>query len=107
MADAAKRLAGPTSPAVTTATTIYTVPASTTAIVRGLLVTNTSLFQPTFTMSVGTDAAGTRIFASVGLAIGEAFDWTGFLVLTAAEILQFTTNTASALTVTVSGIEVT
>jgi hypothetical protein len=104
MADLAKRLAGPTS-LTATAATVYTVPASTKAIVRNIHVANTSAAVATFTMSIGADAAGTRYYDDVEVPVGGALDWSGFLVLAAAETIQAYSGTASVLTLTISGVE--
>jgi hypothetical protein len=106
MADTAKRLSGPTQLG-TSATTQYTVPASTTAIIRSLLACNTTANQVKLTVSIGADAAGTRIFSERVIAPRETFEYHGFIVLTAAGILQAYADTATALTLTVSGVEVT
>ena len=105
MADTAKRLYGPAQPA-TTAATIYTVPASTTTVVRNIRVSNTTGTAATITMSIGTNAAAAQIMSAVSVPANSVYDWSGFLVMNAADILQALQGTSSALTVTVSGIEV-
>lgn len=103
--DTLKRLVGPTS-LTGTAATVYTVPAATTTTIRSLHVTNETGTSATFTLSVGTDGAGKRMFYQVPVASGDiGIDWTGSLVLAAAEMLQAYSGTASALTLTISGIE--
>jgi hypothetical protein len=104
MADTAKRLAGPTSLTASSAT-IYTVPGSTTAILRNIRVANTTGVVARLTVSIGADAAGTRIWSSVAIPANDALDWSGFMVLAAAETLRAYSDTASALTITVSGVE--
>ena len=106
MADTAARLAGPTQLG-TSASTVYTVPASTTAIIRSILVCNTTGDQVKFTMSIGADAAGTRIFMDRVIAPRMTFEYHGFIVLTAAGTLQAFADTATAATLTVSGVTVT
>jgi hypothetical protein len=57
-------------------------------------------------MSIGTDAAGKRLFTALSVPGNQTLDWSGFIVLAAAEIIQAFSGTASALTLTVSGVEV-
>jgi len=105
MADTAKRLSGPAL-LTGTAATQYTVPASTTTILRNIHVSNETGTAATLTMSIGTDAAGKRLFTAYTVAANDVIDWSGFIVLAAAEIIQAFSGTASALTLTVSGVEV-
>lgn len=105
MADAAKRLVGPSQLAASAAT-VYTVPASTTALLRNLHVCNTGSSPATLTVSIGADAAGTRLWNAVTVQPGGWLDWTGFMVMTATEVLQAYASAASTLTLTVSGVEV-
>jgi len=102
--DTAKRLAGPTL-LTGTAATVYTVPAATTATLRNIHVSNETGSAATFTLSIGTDAAGKRLFTAISIGANSSLDWSGFIILTAAEILQAFSGTASALTLTISGIE--
>lgn len=87
------------------AATVYTTPASTTTTVRAIHVTNESGASATFTLSVGTDGAGKRFFYQVPVVNGDmGLDWTGSLVLAAGDVLQAYSGTASALTLTISGV---
>jgi hypothetical protein len=104
VADTAKRVAGPTL-LTATAATVYTVPASTTTTLRNIHVSNETASAATFTMSIGTDAAGKRLFTALSIPGNQVFDWSGFIVLAAAELIQAFSGTASALTLTVSGVE--
>jgi hypothetical protein len=107
MADTARRLVGPVQLAAAAAT-LYTAPAATTALMRYLRVVNTTTGDRTFTLSLGADAAGTRIFHAVTVpASGGAAEWTGLIVIGAGEILQGFASTAASLTIIVSGVEVT
>lgn len=106
MADTAKRHAGPLL--LTTAEqTLYTVPASTTAIVRGIRIANTSAAAVTVKLSIGADAAGTRLMSDVPIPANSVYDWSGFLVLATANTLRGQAGTTNVLTITVSGVEVT
>lgn len=104
MADTLKRLAGPTL-LTAAAATVYTVPAATTTTVRAIHVVNETVTLATFTLSIGTDAAGKRFFYQQDVMPTDSFDWTGSLVLAATEVLQAYAGTASALTLTISGVE--
>lgn len=105
MADLLKRLCGPAALA-NSAATVYTVPGSTTAVVRHLRVVNETGAGATFTISIGTDGAGKRVWYQESIAAGDSYDWTGNLVLAATEVLQAYASAATTLTLTVSGIEV-
>ena len=106
MADTASRLYGPTQLG-TGAATIYTSPASTTTIVRHMVAVNTATVAAKLTISIGADAAGTRIVPTITLAPGTTFEIKGFIVLAAADILQAYSDTASAITLTVNGVKIT
>lgn len=106
MPDLAKRLglaAIGTSP-----TTLYTVPASTTAIIRHIRISNSTAATVTVVVSIGADAIGTRVVPT-GYQIGAngTLDITGSIIMNAAETLQATAGTVTALTAYVGGVEVT
>ena len=105
MTDTAKRLAGP-SQLTGSAATVYTTPGATTTIVRNIHVANNTSGAVTFTMSIGADAAGKRIYDAVSIPAHDALDWSGFLVLAATETLQAFASAGTSLTLTVSGVEV-
>jgi hypothetical protein len=106
MTDTAKRAAGPLL--LTNAEqTLYTVPAAATFIVRHIRIANTSGTAATATLSIGADAAGTRLLSAKSIPANDVYDWTGFLVLAAGETLRGQAGTTNVLAVTVSGIEVT
>jgi len=107
MTDTAKRLVGPIALTTTAATTVYTVPASTTAVLRNIHVNNESGATATFTLSIGTDGAGKRLWSALDIPTKSSFDWNGFIVLVAAEVIQSSAGTATALTLTISGVEIT
>ena len=52
----------------TTTTTLYTVPASTKAVITNIAVTNTAATAATFTFSIGTAATPTALFTTVPIA---------------------------------------
>lgn len=102
--DTLKRLSGPTL-LTAVAATQYTVPAATTTSVRNIHAANNTTQPATFTLSIGADAAGTRFFPAVTVQPNDVYDWQGLLVLNPAEIVQAYSGTASALILTMSGIE--
>ena len=106
MADAASRVAGPVALGAAAAT-IYTVPAATQAILRSIHVSNETAAVHTFRVSIGADGAGKRLFYDQPVQPGDSFDWSGFIVLAATEVLQAYADTGAALTITVSGVLVT
>lgn len=108
MADTPKRLIGPTQSGTADNSSAYTVPALTTTIVRSIHVSNPTGSAVTVTVAVGTTAtAANRFLDAFSVPAGNTFDWSGFLVLAAAEVLNVKVGTATAVTITVSGVEVT
>ena len=105
MADTAKRLAGPTQPGLAAAT-VYTTPAGKKTIVRNIHVANGSASAVPLALSLGVDAAGTRLFSALSIPSASSFDWSGFIVLEAGEVLQASVGTAATLVLTISGVEV-
>lgn len=106
MADTAKRLSGPTA-LTTGAVTQYTAPAATTAILRSIHVANESGSTADFTLSIGADGAGKRLFRNQDIPTKGSFDWSGFVVLATGELVQALASAGTALTLTISGVEVT
>lgn len=77
------------------AATLYTAPAGTKSIVKNIHISNPAGgVANAFTLSIGADAAGTRIYsgyplpAPVALVTPSVFDTFDPFVLDAAEILQ-------------------
>lgn len=103
MAGRPKRLYGPAS-LTTSAATKYTVGTGVRALIRHVHVSNTGTGALTFTMSVGADAAGTRLFDAYSIAAGAVLDWYPYLVLEAAEIIQ-ALGSGTALVLTIDGDE--
>lgn len=106
MARTPKRLAGPAAVS-NSASTKYTVPASTKTIVRHIHVSNTSAGNVNFTASIGTDAAGTRIFDAYPIPASTVLDHWCYYVLEAAEIIQALGSTTNILVLTIDGDEIT
>lgn len=106
MADTAKRIVGPVALGISSAT-VYTVPGSTTTIMRHLRVVNTGAVEAAFRLSIGVDAAGTRLYSDLLIPAGGVLVWTGFEVLETGETLRAQSSLATALTLTISGVETT
>jgi hypothetical protein len=108
MADTAKRLAGPSSGTGAEAT-LYTAPtaaAGAVAILRNIRVANNSTAAQTFSMSIGADAAGVRLYPTGFAVPGSGIhDWSGFQVLSSGETLRWIGN--GNLTISVHGVEST
>lgn len=105
MARIPKRLAGPAQVS-NAAATKYTVPALTKTIIRHVHVQNPSGAAVTFTMSIGADAAATRLFDAYSLAAGAVLDHFCYYVVDAAEIVQALAGTNNILTLTIDGDEI-
>lgn len=100
----AKRLHGPAL-VTNAAATKYTVPAGARTIVRHIHVSNTTAAAVTFTLSIGTDAAGVRIFDTYTIAAGAVLDHFCYYILAAAEIIQALAGTNNILVLTIDGDE--
>jgi len=105
MARIAKRLAGPAQVS-NAAATKYTVPALTKTIVRHVHVQNPSGAAVMFTMSIGADAAATRLFDAYSIAAGAVLDHFCYYVIDVAEIIQALAGTNNILTLTIDGDEI-
>jgi len=93
-----KRFSGPAA-LTGAAATKYTCPANRTARVRHIHVSNPTAGSLDLTMSIGADAAGTRIFDGFPIAADSVYDHFGIYVLQAAEIIQAFGGTALILTI--------
>ena len=105
MARIATRLHGPAQVS-NAAATKYTVPALTKTIVRHVHIQNPSASAVTFTMSIGADAAGTRIFDAYPIAASTVLDHFCYYVLSAAEIIQAFGSVNNQLVLTIDGDEI-
>jgi hypothetical protein len=106
MARTPKRLFGPALLTNVTATK-YTVPALTKTIIRHIHVTNPSAGTVNLTVSIGADAAGTRIFDAYPIAAYASLDFYGYWVLDVAEILAAFGSSTNVLNLTCNGDEIT
>lgn len=106
MAKTAKRLAGPAQVS-NAAATKYTVPSTTKTIIKHIHVSNPSGSAVTFTLSIGADAAGVRLFDAYSIAAGSVLDHWCYYIVDAAEIVQAFSGTNNVLTLTIDGDELT
>jgi hypothetical protein len=110
MARIPKRLAGPAQVS-NSAATKYTVQALTKTIIRHIHVQNPSASPCTFTMSIGADAAGTRIIDAFSIPAAAAgvtasvVDWFCYYTLDVGEVIQAFSGTNNILTLTLNGDE--
>ena len=101
-----ERLHGPASLS-NAAATKYTVPGATRTVVREILVSNPSGSDATFTLSVGTDATGTRLYDAYNIPTGTVRTFYHYIVLETTEIIQAFGGTNNALKLTINGDEIT
>ncbi|SRR6266550_219074 len=99
-----KRLYGPALLTAAAADT-YVVPASTTAKVRMIHFFNGDGSSHTVTVSIGADAAGTRIFKDFVIAAKMGYDWYPDLNMIAAEKIQAYADVTLMVTITINGFE--
>ena len=103
-----KRLVGPVA---LTVATLYTVPAVTKTIIRHIHLQNPSGGALTVTLSIGADAAGTRLLAAYSIpaaaagVTGNVIDYPCYYVMEAAETLV--SSVASAIVAIINGDEYT
>ena len=112
MARTATRFHGPALIA-TGPTTVITVPALTKDIIRQIHISNPSASPVTFTLSVGADAAGTRLWETYSIPAAAAGvtdsirDIFMYLVVDAAEIVTLSAGTNNILNITITGDRLT
>lgn len=85
------------------AATKFTAPAKAISILKHIHVQNPSGAPVNFTMSIGADAAGTRIFDALPIAAGGYLSPMVHFVLQAGEIIQAWAGTTNILTLTLDG----
>jgi hypothetical protein len=93
-----KRLHGPAA-LTGTAATKYTVGSGVRTVVRHIHASNPSGSAADINLSIGTDAAGTRIFDGYSIAADSVLDHFCYYVLEAAEIIQAWGGTAVIITI--------
>lgn len=104
MARIPKRLHGPAL-VTNAAATKYTTPALTKTIIRHIHVSNPGA-AVTLTLSVGADAAATRHFDAKPIPATDVYDWYGYLVVDAAEIVQAFASVTNQLVLEIFGDEI-
>lgn len=87
------------------AVTVRTVTAVTYHVTT-ISVTNTSGTNATLFLSIGADAAGTRLFSGRVVKSNDTFQWTGFVPVFDTQIIQAYSGTNNVLTLTVGGVDV-
>ena len=93
--------------------TVYTVPALTKTIVRQIHVSNPSGAAVTFSLSLGVDAAGTRLWSAYSIPAAAAGvsdsvrDIFMYMVMDAAEVIQVSAGTNNILNLSIFGDECT
>lgn len=98
----ATRLHGPAQVS-NAAATKYTVAANQKAIVRHVHIQNPSGSAVTFTMSIGADAAGVRLFDAYSIPANSIFDHFCIYVLEETEVIQAFAGTTNILVLTIDG----
>ncbi len=108
MPDTAKRVSGPAL-LTAAAATVYTVPTSTTTVLRSIHVSNVTANAVGFTLSIGTWVSGGSkdLYTALLIPANGSLDWSGFIVMAAAEIMQGFGSVTNALALTVSAVETT
>ena len=84
------------------AATVYTAPAA-GARIENIHVSNPSGAPVAFTLSVGTDAAASRMWDAYPVPAGEVVERNVYLVLGAGEIIQAFASTGGVLDLTLDG----
>jgi hypothetical protein len=101
MASTPTRLAGPAL-VTNSAATKYTAPAG-GALVRAIHVSNPTASAVDFTLSIGSDAAGTRLYDGYSIGIDTAITFWCYHALTSGEIVQAFAGTNNVITLTLDG----
>lgn len=101
-----KRLAGPAQVS-NAAATKYTTPALTRTLVKHIHVSNPGTTAVNFTLSIGADAAATRVFDAYTIPAGSVFDHFCYYTLEAAEIIQALGSINNQLNLIIAGDEIT
>jgi len=99
-----KRLCNPTQ-LTTSGQTLYTVPASKTAIVKQIVVTNVTGSSATFSLFIGSAATPNALFSATSVAANDAIVINLSQVLNSTEILTALASANSTLNITISGVE--
>lgn len=106
MASTIERLVGPTAMATST-TLLYTCPVATVTEVRELRVVNTTGGAITFKLSVGADAAGTRLVGDYSVPANGIYKESGLVTHLDAGDTLYGHAASSGLTIQICGVETT
>lgn len=90
-----------------TATTVYTVPSGARALIRDIHIFNPSGSSVNFTMSIGADAAGTRLYDAFPIGTISSFDRGCYIELAAGEVVQLKSGTGSTIVHCITVDEIT
>lgn len=101
---AERRLTSPTTLS-TVASTVYTVPAQYTTIVKQVVVTNTTASPASFNLYIGSATAANAIFSNTTVSANDSLVINLSQVLSSLEILTASANANSAINMTISGVD--
>lgn len=90
-------------PALVTNSVATKYTAGAALVVTHIHIQNPSASNVTFTLSIGTDAAGTRLFDAYTIYAHKTYDHYCYYPVAAAEIIQAVAGTTNILTLTISG----
>lgn len=90
----------------TSVATVYTAPASTQVIVKHMRAVNTSGSTTTIALYQDGSAAANQILPPLTLGAGEWAEFDGAILIDAAGTLQAIAGAATAITLTVYGLEI-
>jgi len=105
MAETYKKLAQGQLPA--TPGTLYTVPSSTTTIVKYIVLTNNTGTARTAQLFHDGTSASESILPAISIAAGGWAEFEGTICMEAADTLGGDSDAVSAITYTVYGLEIT
>jgi hypothetical protein len=84
----------------------YTVPGATQAIVRSIVLVNTSGSAVTVSLFVNGSAASNKILDSYTIAANTRVELNGIITLAATNTIQGVASTAAVVTMSVFGLEI-
>lgn len=84
----------------------YTVPGATSAIVRSIILVNTSGSPVTVSLFVNGAAASNKILDTYSIPANTRIELNAVLTLAATNTIQAVASTAAVVTMTVSGLEI-
>lgn len=108
MTDTLARLVGPKT--VENSDTAQYNSTGKTVAIRHIHISNSTANEVTFTMSIGADAAGTRLFDGYPIPARSVYTYPCNIVLVSGDgvsAIRASAGTAASLTLTISGVEVT